>query len=112
MRFPRQQAVQQKTLIGTRLQAVGTYPDDGTGIIVEIDLNKTFGEPEIIDSTVRSTLTGEQLPVKEVRIEQGSIKTKLRLNSGAPQILGTINQPGEAGMVGIVVLEATAFRNR
>ncbi|MGI9239352.1 MAG: hypothetical protein ACR2RV_01045 [Verrucomicrobiales bacterium] len=97
-------AVMNSIFLGSRMEVRAAIEKHGAGLLVDVALEKTFGEPDAEESVVLGPISGKELPVMRVLVDQASIRTRARLLGGEVRLLGTLSPDGGASESSCLVL--------
>jgi type II secretory pathway component GspD/PulD (secretin) len=64
---------------------------DGRTLEINMAVEKTFGEPVIGRATVKAPVSGKEMAVETVQIDQGTIQTAITMMSGQTRLVGTLS---------------------
>ena len=102
-------AVEETAFLGARLEASVRLEEGDGALLVDVVLSKTFGEPEIIDSVALAPISGKEMPISRVVVDQAQIQTKIRLLSAEPRLLATFSPGhGKSDQLCLVLLRASS----
>jgi len=102
-------AMEETVFLGSRLDALARLEKHGGGLQIDVALSRTFGGAEITDSVVLAPISGKELPIQRVLVDQAQIRTKIRLLSGEARLLATFNPSHtESDTTCLVIVNATA----
>ena len=100
-------AVEKMEFVGTTLEVEPAIGHDGFAIHLSVAVDKTFGEPEIVKGTMLAPVSGKQVTVERINIDQDSIRTQTKLFSGQTRLLGTLHPSrGDSSETYVVFLKA------
>ncbi len=92
---------------GTSFEVEPNVSKDGQTLEINLAVTKTFGEPVIRRATVEAPVSGKEMPVETVQVDQGVIQTSIAMLSGQTRLVGTLSPTqNESDQTLVVFLKA------
>ena len=109
----RDEPVLRSAFAGIQVELEPALGPDGHTIDVNLMITEGIGEPRIESRKSVAPVSGKEVEVSQVRLEQMTLNTSTVLYSGQPRLVGVMNSPNlETDEAHVVILSITNTANR